>query len=99
MNNKKIEVISKSSLENIVHCTMPLCTTSYDKIFFNAIFDKNHIKELVSYFLRVSGEKKTISFLETLKDIGFSTSTQAGISLGIDDLEIPEQKSKLISIG
>lgn len=68
-----------------------------NKIFFNTCFDKNQIKSLVSWFLDHYGEKKTIDFLEQLKYIGFHQATTAGISLGLDDLEIPPDKTFLIS--
>ena len=68
-----------------------------NSIFFNACFDKGHVKELVSWFLNEYGEKPTINFLESLKFIGFNQATQAGISLGIEDLEIPPEKSQLIT--
>lgn len=66
-------------------------------IFFNGCFDKNQVKLLVSWFLSENGEKKTIDFLELLKNTGFHQATQAGISLGLDDLEIPPEKSSLVS--
>lgn len=65
--------------------------------FFNACFDKNYLKNLISWFISQSGEKKTVDFLETLKQLGFHNATLAGISLGLDDLQIPPEKSILIS--
>ena len=66
-------------------------------VFFNTCFDKSHVKELVSWFLNKHGEKQTINFLESLKYTGFHQATQAGISLGIEDLEIPPEKPNLIT--
>ena len=66
-------------------------------VFFNTCFDKGHVKELVSWFLKKYGEKQTINFLETLKHIGFHQATKAGISLGIEDLQIPPEKPVLIT--
>lgn len=65
--------------------------------FFNTCFDKNQLKNLVSWFIKQCGDKNTIDFLETLKQIGFHQATMAGVSLGFDDLEIPFQKSLLLS--
>lgn len=65
--------------------------------FFNTCFDKNQLKNLVSWFIKQCGDKNTIDFLETLKQIGFHQATMAGVSLGFDDLEIPLQKSLLLS--
>jgi hypothetical protein len=66
-------------------------------IFFNACFDKSHLKNLVDWFLKKYGEKRTVDFIEKLKQLGFYQATQAGISLGLEDLQIPLQKSVLIS--
>jgi len=66
-------------------------------IFFNVCFDKNHLKTLIAWFLDEYGEKKTVDLVESLKQVGFSQATQAGVSLGVDDLKIPKQKSYLLS--
>ena len=66
-------------------------------VFFNTCFDKGHVKELVSWFLTKYGEKQTINFLELLKYTGFHQATKAGISLGIEDLQIPPEKPDLIT--
>jgi hypothetical protein len=65
--------------------------------FFNSCFDKSQVKSLVSWFLQTYGEKQTIDFLESLKYLGFHQATLAGISIGIEDLEIPPDKPALIS--
>ncbi len=65
--------------------------------FFNGCFDKNRIRSLIAWSIRNCGEKITIDLVENLKHIGFKTATQAGISLGIDDLKIPLTKTDLIS--
>lgn len=66
-------------------------------IFFNRYFDKNRLKSLVLWSLHNKGEKETIELVEKLKTLGFSSATQAGLSLGIDDLKIPPNKADIIS--
>ncbi len=66
-------------------------------LFFNECFDKNRIKLLVSWSLKNCGRRLTIDLIENLKNLGFSYATQAGISLGVDDLKIPPTKNTLIS--
>ena len=67
-----------------------------NSLFFNGCFDKNRIKSLISWSLKNCGEKITIDLVENLKTLGFAYATEAGISLGIDDLKIPPTKAKLI---
>nr|YP_009106704.1 beta'' subunit of RNA polymerase [Pseudochloris wilhelmii]AIT95531.1 beta'' subunit of RNA polymerase [Pseudochloris wilhelmii] len=80
-------------------------TTEYDLlqkkvkhlIFYNAPFDKNNLKQLVAWVLDVYGEQTTLNFLEELKEVGFHHATKAGVSIGLDDLQISQQKSTLMS--
>ena len=65
--------------------------------FLNYSFDKNRLKALILWSLTNNGEKATLDLVEKLKNIGFEYATKAGISLGIDDLKIPPNKSWLLS--
>jgi len=60
--------------------------------FLNFSFDKGRLKTLVSWFLENYGQYKTIELLEKLKQFGFGYASFGGLSLGIDDLKIPDQK-------
>uniref|UniRef100_UPI003002495B RNA polymerase subunit beta'' n=1 Tax=Prototheca paracutis TaxID=2034905 RepID=UPI003002495B len=64
--------------------------------FFNGPFDKGTLKKYIAWVLFECGEKPTLDFLENLKLFGFSKATEAGISLGIDDLKIPSTKKEHI---
>ena len=89
-NQLKTKMEVEPNLKNLVH-------DHAQSIFFNSCFDKNQLKTLIAWFLDKYGEKITVDFLETLKQVGFSQATLAGVSLGIDDLQIPSQKSLLLS--
>lgn len=64
--------------------------------FWNQCFDKGRLKAFVFWFLKNYGENKTIELLEQLKNVGFDYATKAGVSLSIDDLKIPPEKSVLM---
>ena len=66
-------------------------------IFFNRPFDKSRLKKMIFWSLSYYGHKKTIDFIETLKNVGYMYSTKAGISIGIDDLTIPPSKKQLLN--
>ena len=65
-------------------------------IYFNRPFDKSRLKGLLTWTLASFGEKKTIDLVEKLKQVGYSSATQAGLSLSIEDLLIPKEKTNLI---
>ena len=66
-------------------------------IFWNFALDKGRLKSFVTWFLKNHGEKKTLALLEQLKNVGFGYATEAGISLGIEDLKIPLNKTELLA--
>ncbi len=43
------------------------------------------------------GLERTVLMLDAIKDLGFSYATRAGISIGIDDLVIPEGKERMVA--
>ncbi|RMF96028.1 MAG: DNA-directed RNA polymerase subunit beta', partial [Candidatus Schekmanbacteria bacterium] len=57
---------------------------------------KKNIVELVEKCFRTVGLRRTVVFLDKLKELGFSFATKAGISFSIADLKIPRQKQKLL---
>jgi hypothetical protein len=65
--------------------------------FWNVPFDKGRLKNFVAWFYNQYGEAKTVQLLEQLKSLGFHYATEAGISLGIDDLAIPPKKRELLN--
>ncbi len=63
---------------------------------YNENLTKKSISRLFEDIYLKAGDKKSVIFADQIKNLGYKTATQAGISIGIDDLEIPESKSVLI---
>src|SRR5689334_18038696 len=57
---------------------------------------KKELGTLIDLAYRRSGNKATVIFADRLKDLGYEQATQAGISIGIKDMVIPETKHKLL---
>jgi DNA-directed RNA polymerase subunit beta' len=64
--------------------------------FVNGLLRKKGLQQLVNYCQLRFGLERTVEILDTIKDLGFLYATKAGISIGIDDLIIPEVKEKLV---
>ncbi len=64
--------------------------------YINKTMDKNGLKDLIAQSLLLKGKKSTVNFLNRLKELGFKYVTKSGISLGMDDIVIPEAKDALI---
>ena len=65
--------------------------------FFNETMAKGTLGDLVFKSFRMAGLKETTEFLDSLKDFGFRHATLGGISIGMDDMEIPAEKREILS--
>ena len=65
--------------------------------FVNFPVTKSKLGDIILNTYKVAGDTATIETLDKLKELGFTTAFQAGISIGIDDMIIPEAKKDIIS--
>jgi DNA-directed RNA polymerase subunit beta' len=64
--------------------------------FVNKTIDSGYLKKIVGDSFRVNGRQVTVRFLDDLKALGYHHATSSGISIGIEDVIIPEAKYKLV---
>jgi len=64
--------------------------------FFNDLANKSNIEKLVSRSYNLLGMAPTATFLDKLKTLGFEYATLGGVTISVEDLVIPEEKSKLV---
>ena len=64
--------------------------------FYNRVMNKSSLADLINKTFRLCGGKKTVILADKLMNAGFKYATKAGISISINDLQIPSQKDKLL---
>jgi len=67
-----------------------------DMPFINGLLKKKGLAQLVQYCYLRFGLATTVHMLDKVKDLGFHYATRAGISIGIDDMVVPQQKATLV---
>jgi DNA-directed RNA polymerase subunit beta' len=65
--------------------------------FINTTVDKKKLGALLSEIYERFGAARTAELANALKDLGFKYATKAGVTISIDDLDVPETKRALIS--
>jgi DNA-directed RNA polymerase subunit beta' len=65
--------------------------------FYNREMESADLADLVAMCYDRYGNRRTAEFLDDLKDLGFKYATKAGISICMDDMIIPENKTDLIA--
>ena len=63
----------------------------------NKVMPVKEIKALLATTYERCGDKATILLADALKDTGFEQAARSGISIGFDDIVIPEEKKDLIA--
>ncbi len=64
--------------------------------FLNEEMTKKELKSLVAKMLELEGKEKTALFVDKVKNLGFKAVTKSGISWGMDDLIVPEDKKQIL---
>lgn len=64
--------------------------------FVNALLTKKNLREIIGDIIRITNVPKTAKFLDDIKQLGFRTAFQGGLSFNINDLIIPDIKEELL---
>jgi DNA-directed RNA polymerase subunit beta' len=63
--------------------------------FVNGMLKKKGLQQLVQRCYLENGLQTTVEMLDALKQLGFTYATRSGMSIGIEDLIIPQSKAQL----
>src|SRR6201991_425593 len=64
--------------------------------FVNGMLKKKGLQQLVQSCYLKFGLEKTVEMLDSLKNLGFTYATRSGLSIGLDDMVIPDSKYNLV---
>ena len=65
--------------------------------FINALLTKKNLREIIGDIIKITNVPKTAKFLDDIKQLGFRTAFQGGLSFSINDLIIPSIKEEVLS--
>jgi len=102
----RIEKLFDFEEKKVIEGTQLLATT-VGKVLFNEIIpegfgflnielNKSKVAEIVTECYKRFGHSATITLLDDIKRLGFEMATIGGISIGIDDLQVPEAKKEVL---
>ncbi|MBD2329024.1 DNA-directed RNA polymerase subunit beta' [Alkalinema sp. FACHB-956] len=66
------------------------------QVFRNRVINKKQLQNLVSWAFTHYGTARTAQMADAVKDLGFRYATRAGVSISVDDLQIPPTKKALL---
>lgn len=66
------------------------------KIFWNQVVDKKQLKKLIHWAFINYGSASCSTMADELKNMGFRYATQAGVSISVEDLQVPPSKREML---
>ncbi|MGB5830441.1 MAG: DNA-directed RNA polymerase subunit beta' [Thiohalocapsa sp.] len=63
----------------------------------NRALGKKAISRLINHCYRILGLKDTVVFADQIMYLGFRMATRAGVSIGLEDMEVPGQKVEILA--
>ena len=67
--------------------------------YINEILTKKSLRDIIGRVLKMAGTAKTADFLDSIKNLGFISAFKGGLSFNLDDVIIPEEKTKFVNEG
>ncbi|HNR43144.1 MAG TPA: DNA-directed RNA polymerase subunit beta' [Bacteroidales bacterium] len=67
--------------------------------YINEILTKKSLRDIIGHVLKLAGTAKTAAFLDAIKNLGFYSAFKGGLSFNLDDVIIPEEKTKFVTEG
>ena len=64
--------------------------------YVDELLTKKKLQQIISQVYKVSGVARTAKFLDDIKELGFQSAYKGGLSMGLDDVKIPDEKDKLV---
>jgi DNA-directed RNA polymerase subunit beta' len=65
--------------------------------YIDELLTKKKLQQIIGKVFKESGFARTAKFLDDIKELGFQTAFRGGLSIGLGDIMIPEEKQKLIA--
>lgn len=85
------QLIETSAGRIIFNSILPKKIRKYDQVI-----DKKGLKEIIAQSLEYYGAQQTVILLDRIKEITFEYITKSGLSWGMNDLPVLEEKSEII---
>ncbi|TET13517.1 MAG: DNA-directed RNA polymerase subunit beta', partial [Dehalococcoidia bacterium] len=64
--------------------------------FRNQLMDKKALKDIVAECYRLLGNESTATMVDNIKRLGFQYVTKSGITIALNDIEVPEEKPRIL---
>ncbi len=65
--------------------------------YVDELLTKKKLQQIISLIFKISGMARTAHFLDDIKELGFQSAYKGGLSMGLNDVQVPVEKEKLVA--
>jgi DNA-directed RNA polymerase subunit beta' len=65
--------------------------------YINELLTKKKLQGIIGRVFKIAGQARTAHFLDDIKHLGFQMAYRGGLSIGLNDIKIPDVKESLIN--
>ncbi len=96
IKDKKTGVISNKLTETVAGRVIFNEVVPAEVGFVDELLTKKKLQTIIAEVFKYAGQAKTAKFLDDIKDIGFQMAYKGGLSMGLGDVKVPDEKKKLV---
>jgi DNA-directed RNA polymerase subunit beta' len=65
--------------------------------YINELLTKKKLQQIIGHVFKITGMARTAQFLDDIKELGFKTAFRGGLSIGIGDIMVPDEKNQEVA--
>lgn len=65
--------------------------------YVDELLTKKKLQKIIATVFKIAGMSRTAHFLDDIKSLGFKMAYKGGLSMGLDNIQVPEEKDKLVA--
>jgi DNA-directed RNA polymerase subunit beta' len=97
LKDRKDNTISKKLIETVAGRVIFNQVVPEEVGFVDELLTKKKLQTIIADVFKYAGQAKTAKFLDDIKDLGFQMAYKGGLSMGLGDVKVPDEKKKLVA--
>ncbi len=96
IKDPKTEKITKKVIETVTGRVIFNQVVPEEAGYVDELLTKKKLQTIISDVFKYAGQAKTAKFLDDIKDLGFQMAYKGGLSMGLGDVKVPDEKKGLV---
>ncbi|MEQ8362637.1 MAG: DNA-directed RNA polymerase subunit beta' [Cyclobacteriaceae bacterium] len=96
VKDPKTDKISRKIIETVTGRVIFNEVVPTEAGYVDELLTKKKLQGIISDVFKHAGQAKTAKFLDDIKDLGFQMAYKGGLSMGLGDVKVPDEKKVLV---